>query len=316
MSGLATVPVHDLQIHPRDRELIAATHGRSFWIVDVAPLQQANDAVMAASTYLFEPKIAWQFASSAEGELGGGGAGSGHMLFRSNSPPYGAEIVYKVAAGASGRARISIVDASGDTIRTLPAQANPGLNRVYWAFQGRPPARPPLSPAQRRDSAAMVARVNRAVDSLVTAGGNRAQLEELKNNLLSGNIGGFGGGGGGGGGFGGGGGPAGMSPFVARPGEGNVIGGGQGGGAAGAGEGGGGGGGGGGGLGGNPLVQALGGFQGLQAILGGGGGGGGGGFGGGGGGPVVDPGDYKIVLDVGGQKYVRTVKVMKADRIW
>src|SRR5690606_16345627 len=31
MNGLPAVPVHDLQIHPRDRELIAGTHGRSIW---------------------------------------------------------------------------------------------------------------------------------------------------------------------------------------------------------------------------------------------------------------------------------------------
>jgi hypothetical protein len=31
---------------------------------------------------------------------------------------------------------------------------------------------------------------------------------------------------------------------------------------------------------------------------------------------VVDPGEYKVVLEVGGQKYTRTVKVMKADRVW
>ena len=40
MTGMPNVPVYDLQIHPRDRELIAATHGRSFWIVDILPLEQ------------------------------------------------------------------------------------------------------------------------------------------------------------------------------------------------------------------------------------------------------------------------------------
>ena len=40
MTGMPTVPVYDLKIHPRDHELIAATHGRGFWIVDIAPLEQ------------------------------------------------------------------------------------------------------------------------------------------------------------------------------------------------------------------------------------------------------------------------------------
>ena len=37
--GLPTVPVHDLLIHPRDRDLIIGTHGRSIYVMDVAPLR-------------------------------------------------------------------------------------------------------------------------------------------------------------------------------------------------------------------------------------------------------------------------------------
>lgn len=39
-SGLPNVPVHDLVVHPRDRELVAGTHGRSFWVLDVLPIQE------------------------------------------------------------------------------------------------------------------------------------------------------------------------------------------------------------------------------------------------------------------------------------
>ncbi len=67
MNGLPTVPVHDLKIHPRDRELIAATHGRSIWIVDIAPLEEMTDQVMAAPAYLFEPVPGLQFGNSPIG---------------------------------------------------------------------------------------------------------------------------------------------------------------------------------------------------------------------------------------------------------
>jgi hypothetical protein len=41
MADMPTVPVHDLVIHPRESDLIAATHGRSIWILDdISPLQQ------------------------------------------------------------------------------------------------------------------------------------------------------------------------------------------------------------------------------------------------------------------------------------
>src|SRR5690606_9748032 len=60
MEALPTVPVHDLKIHPRERELIAATHGRSIWIVDIAPLQQLS-RYTAAEPVLFEPKPGLQY---------------------------------------------------------------------------------------------------------------------------------------------------------------------------------------------------------------------------------------------------------------
>jgi len=303
MSGLPTVPVNDLKIHPRDRELIAGTHGRSIWIADIAPLQQLTEQALSAPVYLFQPTTAWQFPTPPQDGLGGGG-GSGHLRFVSNPPTYGAEIVYRVAPGTTGgrAARISIVDAGGDTIRTINGSSAAGLQRVYWPFNGRAPARAALSPAQKRDSAALIARIDRAIDSMVTAGGSRPGLDSSKTQLLT-LAGGGGGFGGGGGGFGGGGGGTpGIAAFQARPGEGGVVG--QGGG----------GGGGGGGLGGNPLVQALGGFQAIQALTGGGGGGGGG-FGGGGA-PTVEPGDYLVVVEVGGQKVTRKLRVEKATSIW
>src|SRR4029079_7512747 len=62
MKGMPTVPVHDLKIHPRDRELIAATHGRSIWIVDIAPLEEMNDGVMTRATNFFTPKTAYEYS--------------------------------------------------------------------------------------------------------------------------------------------------------------------------------------------------------------------------------------------------------------
>jgi hypothetical protein len=51
--GLPNVPVHDLFVHPRDRELIAGTHGRSAWVVDVLPVQQLDATVRASAVHLF-----------------------------------------------------------------------------------------------------------------------------------------------------------------------------------------------------------------------------------------------------------------------
>ncbi|MGE3617685.1 MAG: WD40/YVTN/BNR-like repeat-containing protein, partial [Gemmatimonadales bacterium] len=317
MTGFPTVPVHDLKIHPRDGELIAGTHGRAIWVADIKPLQQLTPAVLAARVHLFEPGTAWQYQSRRD-DTPGAGDNRGQQMFRSISPAYGAEITYFVGAAAAGGgagaaggagagpggqrgrgpvARIAIIDAAGDTIRTVTGPARPGINRANWPFQGAAPTQGPLSPAQRRDSLELVAKIDAVIDSLVEEGTERAQLDSARTQLLSGQLP-FGGGGGGGGGFGGGG--AGQSPgvpaFLPRPGEGGPIT--QGGG--------------GGGLGGTAvgrIVQGLGGFQAVGPLLGRGGGGG---FGGGGGGSV-DPGTYKVVLMVGGQTLTTTIRVETSD---
>ncbi|NIR43502.1 MAG: hypothetical protein GWN99_09305, partial [Gemmatimonadetes bacterium] len=60
-AGLPNVPVHDLIVHPRERELVAGTHGRSVWVLDALPIQELDDSVRSAAVHVFplEP-IAFQ----------------------------------------------------------------------------------------------------------------------------------------------------------------------------------------------------------------------------------------------------------------
>jgi len=184
MTGLPTVPVYDLQIHPRDRELIAATHGRSIWIADIHPLEQLTPAVAGATAHLFTPKVAYQY-----GDRIVGGGSTGHQWFSAAVPAYGAEIVYRLTTGeARARAALVITDAKGDTVQTLTGPGGPGLHRVTWNFRGRPPAGDALSPAQRRDSLRFIARVDQVFDSLVQSGMNATMLNRLRDGIKSGNL--------------------------------------------------------------------------------------------------------------------------------
>jgi hypothetical protein len=332
MAGMPTVPVYDLKIHPRDRELIAATHGRGFWIADVAPLEQmagANAArIVAEAVHLFEPKTAFEYGQGPA--VGASSNGQGHKVFEAPSPAYGAEIVYRIggtvstasagsgddqngpAGGRGGRggqrgpqAQLLISDARGDTVRTLTGPATPGLHRVTWDLRGRP-ARVTLSPSQLRDSVLAARRANFVFDSLEKAGTlPKPQLDRIRQ-LVTSEGGGFGGRGGGGGRGGAGGG------WVARPGEGPVVG--RGGAGAGQGEG---------AQAGEQSPQDLlnafpGGAQELQQLLrvpgaAGGRGGRGGGFGGGGQAPVVNTGDYLVTLTVGGRSYKEVLRVERVS---
>lgn len=52
--GIPAVPVHDLVVHPREKELVIGTHGRSIYIADVSHLQQLVDSVRQKELFVFE----------------------------------------------------------------------------------------------------------------------------------------------------------------------------------------------------------------------------------------------------------------------
>jgi photosystem II stability/assembly factor-like uncharacterized protein len=55
--NLPVTPVHDIQVHARDNDLVIATHGRSFWVLDdITPLHQLSDSVSTANAWLFAPR--------------------------------------------------------------------------------------------------------------------------------------------------------------------------------------------------------------------------------------------------------------------
>ena len=319
MTGLPTTPVHDLLIHPRDGELIAATHGRSIWIADIAPLQQLTPDVRIAKAMLFTPRVAHQWGEST---INGGN--SGHALFQAPSPAYGANIWYRIGENVGGPVRIVIQDAAGDTLRTLTGSGQPGLYNVVWDFRStRPTPRIALTPAGVRDSIRTAQRIDKVLDSLEKSGALAAPMVTMVRTAMrtgqppAGLAGAFGGGGGGGR-FGGAGG------FQDRPGEstprpsfaqGTARGGAVGGGAASggavgaetAGEG---------------VIAAAGGAGGLQAAFGplrdalgddfaalGLGGGGGGGGGRGRGNTLVGTGDYRITIIAGPTTMSRVLRV-------
>ena len=78
--GLPTVPVFDIKIHARDRELVAATHGRSLWILDVTPLRSMTRKAMGEDMLLCTPSevIQWRSGSS-RGSSGGASRFVGKM---------------------------------------------------------------------------------------------------------------------------------------------------------------------------------------------------------------------------------------------
>src|SRR5205807_3810083 len=85
--NLPTVAVHDLAIHPTAGEIVAATHGRSLWVLDITPLRQTTREVAKADVHLYKPtaSVRWRNAPSHGGT---------NRRFEGQNPPDGAVIDY------------------------------------------------------------------------------------------------------------------------------------------------------------------------------------------------------------------------------
>ena len=140
MTGLPTVRIDDLVIHPRDNDLIAGTHGRGIWIVDdISVLQQLNDKVLAANAHLFEIRPGVQWLNEVTLSRSTGGAKN----FRGENPQPGTAISYYLGKEPAGDVKITISDINGKVLRSINGTKKAGLNRIQWNLRGDPPPRPP-----------------------------------------------------------------------------------------------------------------------------------------------------------------------------
>jgi hypothetical protein len=126
---LPTNPVHDLKIHPRDHELIVATHGRGIFIADISPFEELSAPVLGADAHLFEvaPAIRW-----TGGERGS--TASSNFDGMSRSTDIG--ITYYLKGDAAGDVKIRIYDGSR-MIAEMDGPKSAGLNTVRWNMQER-----------------------------------------------------------------------------------------------------------------------------------------------------------------------------------
>ena len=154
--NLPSVPVHDLLV--KDDDLLVATHGRAFWILDdLTPLRQASAQVASSELFLYHPETALrlQYPESFDKRLPAG-----------ENPPPGAIIDYFFKNKPGGEVTIEVVAADGKVVRTLssrpraigaeqpqewpdlqkPPELLPveaGMNRFPWDLRHDPPSELP-----------------------------------------------------------------------------------------------------------------------------------------------------------------------------
>ncbi|MBV9763458.1 MAG: glycosyl hydrolase [Acidobacteriaceae bacterium] len=137
------VAVRDIVVHPRESDLVLATHGRGIWIVDdITPLRQLTPEVLAKDATFLEGKPAQQRLNTY------GGWSEGDATFVGRNPPDAALITYyQKKRHIFGRMKLEIFDESGKLVDTLPANSRRGITRVEWQMRLKAPRVPPAATA-------------------------------------------------------------------------------------------------------------------------------------------------------------------------
>ena len=150
---LPSVAVRDLAIHPRDHDLVIATHGRGIWIVDdITPLRKLTPDTLAKEAEFIEGKPVVQRIPA------GGGWPEGDATFAGDNPPDAAVITfYQKKRHIFGDMKLEVFDAQGNLVSTIPSSKRRGLNRVVWSMRMKAPKVP--SAASAAFSAAVGPRV-------------------------------------------------------------------------------------------------------------------------------------------------------------
>jgi photosystem II stability/assembly factor-like uncharacterized protein len=149
--NLPVVPIHDLVV--KDSDLVVATHGRSFWILDdMSPLRQITDQLLQASVHLFKPEPAYRFLAGGSfpgatqpnvfptpstginyqrigftvvayrKTRGPDGQGTLNFLDAGRNPPDGVMITYYLKDKPEGEVALTLLDPKGQVIRRFSSQ--------------------------------------------------------------------------------------------------------------------------------------------------------------------------------------------------
>ncbi len=158
-SNFPPAPVFDLTFQKRHHDLVAATHGRGFLVLDdITPIEQLTSQIEKADLHLFQPPAADFFHVWRNTEY------NRASRYEGPNPPNGAVITYWLkdalepakqakgekekhgedgGAAASAKEPVTVVvsDASGTVVRTLHGPGKEGMNRVAWNLRYGPPTK-------------------------------------------------------------------------------------------------------------------------------------------------------------------------------
>src|SRR6185503_15099372 len=130
MNDYPTVRTDDIFIHPRESDVIVATHGRSIMIGDdISALEQFTPAVQAQDVAVFNSRPAVNYITDLTNNPHIGG----QKVFVGQNAPRGTAVSYYLKNAATD-VKVSIVDGQGRTLCTSDGPKTPGIHKVQWTL--------------------------------------------------------------------------------------------------------------------------------------------------------------------------------------
>src|SRR5207248_2475650 len=143
-SDFPAVAVRDIAVHPRESDLVLATHGRGIWIIDdISSLRKLKPELMEKEAAVLEGPPAIQYFNA------NGGWVEGDESFTGPSRPTDAFITYyQKRRHIFGDLKIEIFDQEGKLLDTIAGSKHRGLNRATWSMRLKAPTVPPAATAR------------------------------------------------------------------------------------------------------------------------------------------------------------------------
>jgi photosystem II stability/assembly factor-like uncharacterized protein len=138
-AGMPVAQARDMQVQKRENDLVVATFGRSFYILDdYSPLREITPQALAEEARLYPVKNPWLVTPGGLAPAGSAGVGTLGGNVVSPNPPIGANFAYSVGQAIPDGTELvlTVLDARGQRVREMAVSKEVGLHRTLWNLRG------------------------------------------------------------------------------------------------------------------------------------------------------------------------------------
>jgi len=174
--SLPNVAVRDIAVHPRESDLLLATHGRGIYILDdLTPLRALTPELLAKDLVMLPSRPSTLALPASEQRFDGDAEFSGRTL-----PDSAAIVYYQKKRHIFGDLKLDIYDDKGQLLTSLQGDKRRGLNRVLWPERAKPPKVPPAAGLVENDFVFLGPQVREGTYTVKLTKGKETYPSEVK----------------------------------------------------------------------------------------------------------------------------------------